>query len=50
MSNTMTRWMGRIASGLCLMLALQPSALADWELNMPRGATGISGRSTTCIC
>ena len=43
MSNTMTRWMGRTAAGLCLLLALQPSALADWELNMPRGVTGISG-------
>jgi cytochrome c oxidase subunit 2 len=35
--------MGRTAAGLCLLLALQPSALADWELNMPRGVTGISG-------
>jgi len=43
MSNTITRWMGRIAAGLALLFALQPSALADWELNMPRGVTGISG-------
>ncbi len=43
MSNTITRWMGRIAAGLVLLFALQPSALADWELNMPRGVTGISG-------
>ena len=43
MSNTITRWMGRIAAGAALLFALQPSALADWELNMPRGVTGISG-------
>ena len=42
MSNTMTRWAGRIAAGLALLLVLQPSALADWELNMPRGVTAIS--------
>ncbi|MEJ2515770.1 MAG: cytochrome c oxidase subunit II [Gammaproteobacteria bacterium] len=39
----MTRWTGRIAAFAALLFALQPSARADWELNMPRGVTGISG-------
>ncbi len=43
MSNLMTRWSGRMAAFAALLFVLQPSARADWELNMPRGVTGISG-------
>ncbi|MFU8821445.1 MAG: cytochrome c oxidase subunit II [Gammaproteobacteria bacterium] len=43
MSKTTTRWMGRIAAGAGLFLALQASAWADWAVNMPRGVTAISG-------
>lgn len=43
MSKTTTRWMGRIAAGAGLSLALQASARADWAVNMPRGVTAISG-------
>ncbi len=42
MSKTTTRWMGRIAAGAGLTLALQASARADWAVNMPRGVTAIS--------
>lgn len=42
MSKTTLRWMGRIAAGAGLALALQASAWADWGLNMPRGVTEIS--------
>lgn len=42
MSKTTTRWMGRIAAGAGLSLAVQASAWADWALNMPRGVTAIS--------
>lgn len=43
MSKTTTRWMGRIAAGAGLSLAVQASAWADWAVNMPRGVTEISG-------
>lgn len=42
MSKTTTRWMGRIAAGAGLTLAVQASAWADWAVNMPRGVTAIS--------
>lgn len=42
MSRTTTRWMGRVAAGAGLGLAVQASAWADWGVNMPRGVTGIS--------
>jgi cytochrome c oxidase subunit II len=42
MSKTTTRWMGRIAAGAGLTLAVQASAWADWAVNMPRGVTQIS--------
>ena len=42
MSKTTTRWIGRIAAGAGLALAVQASALADWAVNMPRGVTEIS--------
>jgi len=42
MSKTTTRWMGRVAAGAGLTLAIQASAWADWGLNMPRGVTQIS--------
>jgi cytochrome c oxidase subunit II len=42
MSKTTTRWMGRLAAGAGLTLAIQASAWADWGLNMPRGVTQIS--------
>jgi cytochrome c oxidase subunit II len=42
MSKTATRWMGRIAAGAGLTLAVQASAWADWAVNMPRGVTEIS--------
>ena len=42
MSKTTTRWIGRIAAGAGLTLAVQASAWADWAVNMPRGVTQIS--------
>lgn len=42
MSRTTTRWMGRVAAGAGLALAVQASARADWGVNMPRGVTEIS--------
>ncbi len=42
MSKTTRKWMGRIAAGAGLSLAVQASAWADWALNMPRGVTDIS--------
>jgi cytochrome c oxidase subunit II len=42
MSKTTTRWMGRVAAGAGLTLAVQASAWADWAVNMPRGVTQIS--------
>jgi cytochrome c oxidase subunit II len=42
MSKTTTRWMGRIAAGAGMTLAVQASAWADWAVNMPRGVTQIS--------
>ena len=42
MSKTTRKWMGRIAAGVGLALAVQASAWADWALNMPRGVSGIS--------
>jgi cytochrome c oxidase subunit II len=42
MSKTTLRWIGRIAAGAGLALAVQASAWADWGLNMPRGVTDIS--------
>ncbi|MFU8894996.1 MAG: cytochrome c oxidase subunit II [Gammaproteobacteria bacterium] len=42
MSKTTTRWIGRIAAGAGLSLAVQASAWADWAVNMPRGVTEIS--------
>jgi cytochrome c oxidase subunit 2 len=42
MSKTTLRWIGRIAAGAGLALAVQASAWADWALNMPRGVSGIS--------
>ena len=42
MSKTTLRWIGRIAAGAGLALAVQSSAWADWALNMPRGVSGIS--------
>lgn len=43
MSMTTSRWIGRIAAAAGLGLAVQASAWADWAVNMPRGATAISG-------
>jgi cytochrome c oxidase subunit II len=42
MSKTTLRWIGRIAAGAGLALAVQAPAWADWGLNMPRGVTDIS--------
>lgn len=42
MSKTTRKWMGRIAAGAGLTLAVQASAWADWALNMPRGVSSIS--------
>ncbi|NGP52370.1 cytochrome c oxidase subunit II, partial [Thioalkalivibrio sp. XN8] len=42
MSKTTLKWMGRIAAGAGLALAVQASAWADWALNMPRGVSDIS--------
>jgi cytochrome c oxidase subunit 2 len=42
MSKTTTKWMGRIAAGVGLTLAVLASAWADWAVNMPRGVSGIS--------
>lgn len=42
MSKTTTGWIGRIAAGAGLTLAVQASAWADWAVNMPRGVTAIS--------
>ena len=42
MSKTTKKWMGRIAAGVGLSLAVQASAWADWALNMPRGVSDIS--------
>jgi cytochrome c oxidase subunit II len=42
MSRTTMKWMGRVAAGAGLALAVQASAWADWGVNMPRGVTGIS--------
>ena len=42
MSKTTTRWIGRMAAGAGLSLAVQASAWADWAVNMPRGVTEIS--------
>jgi len=42
MSKTTSRWIGRMAAGAGLTLAVQATAWADWALNMPRGVTAIS--------
>ena len=42
MSKTTLRWIGRIAAGAGLALAVQASAWADWAVNMPRGVSEIS--------
>lgn len=42
MSKTTTRWIGRMAAGAGLTLAVQATAWADWAMNMPRGVTDIS--------
>jgi len=43
MSRTTSRWIGRIAAAAGSALAVPASAWADWAVNMPRGATAISG-------
>jgi len=43
MSKTTSKWSGRVAAGAGFSLAAPASAWADWAMNMPRGATAISG-------
>ena len=43
MSKTTSKWSGRVAAGAGFSLAAPASAWADWAVNMPRGATAISG-------
>ena len=42
MSKITSRWMGRAAASLGLVLAFHARAWAEWEVNMPRGTGALS--------